>query len=92
MMALLLALASSVSYGTSDFLASRVTKRLSPVLLWRPSPVDIHIDLIGASLPITCPAVAMAKPEARGFLICRDGSALVGRSRIHRRVHRWPQS
>jgi drug/metabolite transporter (DMT)-like permease len=33
MTALLLALASSVSYGTSDFLASRVTKRLSPVLL-----------------------------------------------------------
>jgi drug/metabolite transporter (DMT)-like permease len=31
--ALLLALASSASYGASDFLASRVTKRLSPVLL-----------------------------------------------------------
>jgi drug/metabolite transporter (DMT)-like permease len=31
--ALLLALASSASYGTSDFIASRATKRLSPVLL-----------------------------------------------------------
>jgi drug/metabolite transporter (DMT)-like permease len=33
MTALLLALASSATYGASDFLASRVTKRLSPVLL-----------------------------------------------------------
>ena len=33
MTALLLALVSSASYGASDFLASRVTKRLSPVLL-----------------------------------------------------------
>ena len=33
MTALVLALVSSASYGTSDFLASRVTKRLSPVLL-----------------------------------------------------------
>jgi drug/metabolite transporter (DMT)-like permease len=31
--ALLLALFTSMSYGSSDFLASRVTKRLSPVLL-----------------------------------------------------------
>jgi drug/metabolite transporter (DMT)-like permease len=31
--ALLLALVSSASYGASDFLASRVTKRLAPVLL-----------------------------------------------------------
>jgi drug/metabolite transporter (DMT)-like permease len=33
MTALLLALASSASYGASDFLASRVTKRFAPVLL-----------------------------------------------------------
>src|SRR5262245_731338 len=33
MTALLLALTSSASYGTSDFLASRVTKHLAPVLL-----------------------------------------------------------
>jgi hypothetical protein len=33
MIALLLALASSASYGASDFLASRVAKRLAPVLL-----------------------------------------------------------
>lgn len=33
MTAFLLALASSASYGASDFLASRVTKRLSPVPL-----------------------------------------------------------
>jgi drug/metabolite transporter (DMT)-like permease len=33
MTAILLALGSSVGYGVSDFLASRVTKRVAPVLL-----------------------------------------------------------
>src|SRR5512132_988869 len=33
MVAILLALGSSVGYGVSDFLASRVAKRVAPVLL-----------------------------------------------------------
>src|SRR5215207_2289233 len=49
MTAILLALGSSVGYGVSDFLASRVTKRVAPVLLLlvdlargeRPGPVAL---------------------------------------------------
>jgi drug/metabolite transporter (DMT)-like permease len=69
--ALLLALASSVSYGTSDFLASRVTKRLSPVLLVLYSQAAQGLVLLGIVLTVrqAFAAVGLAWGAAAGALI-----------------------
>jgi drug/metabolite transporter (DMT)-like permease len=69
--ALLLALASSVSYGTSDFLASRVTKRLSPVLLVLYSQAAQGLALLGIVLAVrqSFAAVGLAWGAAAGALI-----------------------
>jgi uncharacterized membrane protein len=71
MMALLLALASSASYGTSDFLASRVTKRLSPVLLVLYSQATQGLVLLVIVLAVrqAFAAVGLAWGAAAGALI-----------------------
>jgi drug/metabolite transporter (DMT)-like permease len=71
MMALLLALTSSASYGTSDFLASRVTKRLSPVLLVLYSQATQGLVLLVIVLAVrqAFAAVGLAWGAAAGALI-----------------------
>jgi hypothetical protein len=68
--ALVLALASSASYGTSDFLASLVTKRLSPVLLVLYSQAAQGLVLLAIVLAVRQPFVvvglAWAASEGRG--------------------------
>ena len=56
MTALLLALFSSMSYGSSDYLASRVTKRLSPVLLVLYSQAAQALVLLVVVLAVRQPA------------------------------------
>jgi drug/metabolite transporter (DMT)-like permease len=69
--ALLLALASSASYGASDFLASRVTKRLSPVLLVLYSQAAQGLVLLAIVLVLQQPlaTVGLAWGAAAGALI-----------------------
>jgi drug/metabolite transporter (DMT)-like permease len=69
--ALLLALASSASYGASDFLASRVTKRLSPVLLVLYSQAAQGLVLLVIVLAVRQPfaQVGLAWGAAAGALI-----------------------
>jgi drug/metabolite transporter (DMT)-like permease len=69
--ALLLALASSASYGASDFLASRVTERLSPVLLVLYSQAVQGLVLLVVVLAIGQPfaALGLAWGSAAGGLI-----------------------
>jgi drug/metabolite transporter (DMT)-like permease len=69
--ALLLALISSVSYGTSDFLASRVTRRLSPVLLVLYSQAAQGLVLLGIVLAVrqSFAALGLAWGTAAGALI-----------------------
>jgi drug/metabolite transporter (DMT)-like permease len=69
--ALLLALASSASYGASDFLASRVTKRLSPVLLVLYSQAAQGLVLLVIVLAVRQPfaAAGLAWGSTAGALI-----------------------
>jgi drug/metabolite transporter (DMT)-like permease len=69
--ALLLALASSASYGASDFLASRVTKRLSPVLLVLYSQAAQGLVLLVLVLAVRQPfaPVGLSWGAAAGALI-----------------------
>jgi drug/metabolite transporter (DMT)-like permease len=69
--ALLLALASSASYGASDFLASRVTKRLSPVLLVLYSQAAQGLVLLALVLAVRQPfaPVGLSWGAAAGALI-----------------------
>jgi drug/metabolite transporter (DMT)-like permease len=69
--ALLLALASSASYGAGDFLASRVTKRLSPVLLVLYSQAAQGLVLLVIVLAVRQPfaAAGLAWGSAAGALI-----------------------
>jgi drug/metabolite transporter (DMT)-like permease len=78
--ALLLALASSVSYGTSDFLASRVTKRLSPVLLVFYSQAAQGLALLRIVLALrqTFSAVGLAWGAAAGALIASGWLPITG--------------
>jgi drug/metabolite transporter (DMT)-like permease len=71
MTALLLALGSSVSYGASDFLASRVGKRLSPVLLVLYSQAAQGLVLLIVVLAVGQPlaSVGLAWGTAAGALI-----------------------
>ena len=69
MTALLLALASSFSYGASDFLASRVAKRLAPVLLVLYSQAAQGLVLLAVVLAVRQPlaelGLAWGRPLAR---------------------------
>jgi drug/metabolite transporter (DMT)-like permease len=69
MTALLLALASSFSYGASDFLASRVAKRLTPVLLVLYSQAAQGLVLLTVVLAVRQPlaelGLAWGRPRAR---------------------------
>jgi uncharacterized membrane protein len=69
--ALLLALASSASYGTSDFIASRATKRLSPVLLVLYSQAAQAVVLLVMVLALRQPfaPVGLSWGAAAGALI-----------------------
>jgi drug/metabolite transporter (DMT)-like permease len=69
--ALLLALASSASYGASDFLASRVGKRLSPVLLVLYSQAAQGLVLLAIVLAVQQPlaTIGLAWGSAAGALI-----------------------
>jgi drug/metabolite transporter (DMT)-like permease len=69
--ALLLALASSASYGASDFLASWVTKRLSPVLLVLYSQAAQGLVLLVVVLAVRQPftPVGLSWGAAAGALI-----------------------
>jgi drug/metabolite transporter (DMT)-like permease len=71
MTALLLALASSASYGASDFLASRVTKRLAPVLLVLYSQAAQGLVLLAVVLAVRQPLaeLGLAWGAAAGALI-----------------------
>src|SRR5262245_47624581 len=71
MTALLLALGSSVSYGASDFLASRVGRRLSPVLLVLYSQAAQGVVLLIVVLAVGQPlaSVGLAWGTAAGALI-----------------------
>jgi drug/metabolite transporter (DMT)-like permease len=71
MTALLLALASSFSYGASDFLASRVAKRLAPVLLVLYSQAAQGLVLLGVVLAVRQPLaeVGLAWGAGAGALI-----------------------
>lgn len=71
MTALLLALATSASYGASDFLASRVTKRLSPVLLVLYSQTAQGLVLLVMVLAVRQPftPVGLSWGAAAGALI-----------------------
>jgi drug/metabolite transporter (DMT)-like permease len=78
--ALLLALVSSASYGASDFLASRVTKRLSPVLLVLYSQAAQGLVLLVLVLAVRQPfaPVGLSWGAAAGALIA---IALLGTTR-----------
>jgi drug/metabolite transporter (DMT)-like permease len=71
MTALLLALASSASYGASDFLASRVTKRFAPVLLVLYSQAAQGLVLLVVVLAVRQPfaPVGLAWGAAAGAFI-----------------------
>jgi drug/metabolite transporter (DMT)-like permease len=71
MTALLLALASSASYGASDFLASRVTKRFAPVLLVLYSQAAQGLVLLVVVLAVRQPfaPVGLAWGAAAGVFI-----------------------
>ena len=69
MTAILLALGSSVGYGVSDFLASRVAKRVPPVLLVLYSQalqsVVLLVVVVVVSQPIARPGWPGGRPPAR---------------------------
>jgi drug/metabolite transporter (DMT)-like permease len=71
MTALLLSLASSFSYGASDFLASRVAKRLAPVLLVLYSQAAQGLVLLAVVLAVRQPLaeLGLAWGAAAGALI-----------------------
>ena len=71
MTALLLALATSASYGASDFLASRVTKRFAPVLLVLYSQAAQGLVLLVVVLAVRQPfaPVGLAWGAAAGAFI-----------------------
>ena len=69
MTAILLALGSSVGYGVSDFLASRVVKRVAPVLLVLYSQalqsVVLLVVVLAVSQPYSGSGLAWGRPPGR---------------------------
>src|SRR4029453_1728774 len=66
MTAILLALGGSVGYGVSGFLASRVAKRVAPVLLVRYSQllqsVVLLVVVVAVDQPYSAAALGWARP------------------------------
>ena len=71
MLAIVLALGSSVGYGVSDFLASRVTKRVAPVLLVLYSQALQSVVLLAV-------VVAVRQPYSAGGLAWGTASGAIG--------------
>jgi hypothetical protein len=71
MTAILLALGSSVGYGVSDFLASRVAKRVAPVLL------DLYSQLL-QSVVLLVVVVAVDQPDSAAALGWGTAAGVVG--------------
>ena len=71
MTAILLALGSSVGYGVSDFLASRVTKRVAPVLL-------VLYSQALQSVVLLVVVMAVSQPYSRAGLAWGTAAGAVG--------------
>jgi drug/metabolite transporter (DMT)-like permease len=71
MVAILLALGSSVGYGVSDFLASRVARRVAPVLL-------VFYSQALQSVVLLVVVVAVRQPYSGGALAWGTAARAVG--------------